>query len=185
MATIEKMKHIIFCFLSISIFSCSFKNDVSNETKFEMYNKAINHHSTAPYYVVINVKNLQNGELKEICTEANYVRGALNEESCNDTPLKSNNLVNKDRYFEFECENSLSNIEFDMYSKDELLNYKSTMNLDSLLKSIKNEGLKEIIISNSRKEQRMYAHIMFNNGIMMTRGSVIGNLCTLESFDGN
>lgn len=33
-----------------------------------------------------------------------------------------------------------------------------------------------------RKEQVMFAHLMFNNGVMMTRGCIAGNICGLTYF---
>jgi hypothetical protein len=59
-----------------------------------MFCAALENQSTAPDFVVVIVKNLNTGEIKEICTEAPFVNGAIYRETgkfsfttdCNDYP---------------------------------------------------------------------------------------------------
>ena len=50
------------------IFSFTLNSDLTEKTRYAMFVKAIDDSSTAPYYVVIKVKNKKTGLVKEICT---------------------------------------------------------------------------------------------------------------------
>ena len=169
---------------------------ISETQKFKMFCAALENQSTAPNFVVVVVKNLNTGEVKEICTEAPFVEGAIYRQTgkfsfstdCNDYP---------NRYFEFSADSALWNISFDLYTISELEKYATTIEIYKIVQQIKNGKLRSITFGfdeekqtwkkqtweETRKEQRMFAHIMFNNGIMMTRGCVAGNVSELYVFD--
>ena len=176
------MKNIILITLTLLLLSFSTDNAVSESVKYNMYKKAINHFSTAPYYVVIKVKNLQTGELKEVCTEAPFIGGAIYRENCENKANYKNNLKNRERYFEFNCDSALLNIGFDLYTPEELVDLHNELNFDSLANAAKRGELKSVTFMKTRKYQRMYAHLMFNQGIMMTRGCIAGNICSIEPY---
>jgi hypothetical protein len=178
-----KMKHTILSILTLLLLGFTTDNTVSEEVKNKMYKKAINHFSTAPYYVVIKVKNLQTGEIKEVCTEAPFVHGALDRENCSNKSDFKNKLINKERYFEFNCDSALWNIGYDLYTKSELSELENKLNLDSLVSSARKGELTSITFTETRKYQRMYAHLMFNRGIMMTRGCFAGNICSVQPYE--
>ena len=184
---------------------------ISETQKFKMFCAALENQSTAPNYVVVKVKNLNTSEVKEICTEAPFVEGAIYRQTgkfsfqtdCNDYP---------NRYFEFSADSALWNINFDLYTISELEEYAKTIDVKKIVQQIKEdkfqqktfgfdveefeqhlrEGkppkeamkmVKKQTWEETHKEQTMFAHIMFNNGIMMTRGCVAGNVSELYIYD--
>lgn len=163
---------------------------ISETQKFKMFCIALEKRSTAPNYVVVTVKNLNTGEVKEICTEAPFVKGAIYRETgkfsfttdCNDYP---------NRYFEFSADSALWNISFDLYTKSELEEYAKKIDVKEIVQQVKEGKLWEKTFGMDKKqtweatskEQIMFAHLMFNNGVMMTRGCVAGNICQLYIFD--
>jgi len=186
-------------------------DNISETQKFKMFCAALENQSTAPNYVVVKAKNLNTGEVKEICTEAPFVEGAIYiqtgnfsfQTDCNDYP---------NRYFEFSADSALWNISFDLYTITELEEYAKTIDVEKIVQQIKEgklqqktfgfdvdefeqhlrEGkttkeamrmVKKQTLEETHKKQTMFAHIMFNNGIMMTRGCVAGNVCELYIFD--
>jgi hypothetical protein len=171
-------KSIIFS-LTFVFWFLSAKAQVDEQTKFKMFCSALHNLSTSPTYIVISVKNKNLGETKEICTEAPFIRGAMASENGN----SSINCKNyKNRYFEFSKENALSNINFDLYTENELNNFAKSINIIDIIQQVKNGKLTTKTFNGNRKEQIMFAHLMFNNGIMMTRGCIAGNICGLTYF---
>jgi hypothetical protein len=156
---------------------------VDNETKFLMFCSALNNNSTEPNYIVITVKNINTGEKKEICTEAPFLQGAFFRQ-CGKYIKPIDYKYYRDRYFEFSNDSALWNISFDLYSSSEFEKYKFNINADEYVENAKKKDLTIMFdpYKESRKEQIMFAHIMFNNGIMMTRGCVAGNYCNLSYF---
>jgi predicted lactoylglutathione lyase len=165
---------------------------ISETQKFEMFCTALANHSTAPNFVVVTVKNLNTGEVKEICTEAPFLNGAIYRQTgkfsystnCKDYP---------NRYFEFSADSALWNISFDLYAISELEKYAKNIDINSIVQQIKNGTLREKTFGlddgqtfdweKTHKEQRMFAHLMFNNGVMMTRGCEAGNISSLKYFE--
>ena len=163
---------------------------ISETQKFKMFCAALENQSTEPNYVVVKVKNLNTGEVKEICTEAPFIEGAIYRQTGNFSfPTSCNDYPN--RYFEFSADSALWNISFDLYTTKELEEYAKTIDIEKITKQIKEGKLHRKVFGMdkkqtwqaTRKEQTMFAHIMFNNGIMMTRGCVAGNDCELYIYD--
>ena len=173
---------------------------ISEEQKFKMFCAALSNFSTAPNYVVVTVKNLNTGKVKEICTESPFLEGAYMRQ----TGKSYSDIYKKDtvvyvspsidckkypkRYFEFSKKNALENISYDLYSESELNNYAKNINVADIVNSVKNGSMREITFcydnhEKCRKEQIMFAHLMFNSGIMMTRGCVAGNVCELYVYE--
>ena len=75
-------------------------DSISETQKFKMFCAALENHSTAPNYVVVKVKNLNTGEVKEVCTEAPFVEGAIYRQTgkfsfqtdCNDYQIATLNF---------------------------------------------------------------------------------------------
>lgn len=166
--------------LTLCIFSFLTKAQVDEQTKFDMFCAALANLSTAPNYIVVTVKNLKTQEVKEICTEAPFIEGAMGHETGEWTINCKNH---KKRYFEFSKDSALWNISFDLYTKTELENFAKTIDIPKIVKQIKSGKLKtKTFKDGDGNEQIMFAHLMFNNGVMMTRGCVAGNICTLKLF---
>lgn len=197
---------------NIEIENITVTAEIINEAqKFEMFCTALKNQSTTPNYVVVMVKNLNTGEVKEICTEAPFVEGAIYRQTgkfsfttdCNDYP---------NRYFEFSADSALWNISFNLYTISELEEYANSIDVEKIVQHVKdgilqkrtfgfddeefeqylreNKSKKEAITTSRKqnweeidKQQVMFAHIMFNNGIMMTRGCIAGNICELYTYD--
>jgi hypothetical protein len=173
---------IILLILICGLIITNGNSQVNDKVKQSMFCRAASNSSTAPNYVVIIVKDLHTGEVKEVCTEAPFVSGAIGRESgkpfsgdpCNKYP---------DRYFEFSNDSALWNIGFNAYTMAELDSFALTIDIQKIVNQVKSEDLSGKTFMTTRKEQIMFAHLMFNNGVMMTRGCVAGNICSLEYFN--
>src|SRR5690349_10790499 len=97
---------LILLGLALPSFIITIDDDLETE-KFQNYLAAISNNSTFQYFTVIRVKNLNSGEIKEICTQGNFLLGALHAELKADYDQKGEKKVLKfakakrDRYFEF------------------------------------------------------------------------------------
>lgn len=165
----------------VGILSTTLNAQVDNQTKNKMFCLAMSCKSTAPYYVVVTVKNKKTGEVKEICTESNFIKGALFREKGNDS-IDCNK--NKTRYFEFSVDSALLNIDFNLYTAEQLANYAKTVNVKDIIQRVKSGKLTSMTFKFSATsiEQIMFAHLMFNNGVLVTRGCYAGNICGLSYF---
>jgi hypothetical protein len=152
---------------------------VGEQTKFKMFCSALNYYSTAPNYIVIIVKNKKTMETKEVCAESPAIEGAVMRESGN---WKIDCKNYKTRYFEFTKDSALRDIGFNLYTKDELEKYSKTIKVVDIVQQIKSGKLTSKTFMGDKKEQLMFAHLMFNNGVMVTRGCIAGNICGLTSY---
>jgi hypothetical protein len=170
---------IILSVLAFGLIHLVANAGVGERTKFKMFCSAISNFSTAPNYVVVTVKNKKTGETKEVCTEATSIQGAVADET-GKWVLNCKNY--KTRYFEFSKDGPLRNISFDLYSKAELDAYAKTINVAGIVNQVKTGMLTNKTFKGERKEQIMFAHLMFNNGVMVTQGCIAGNICGLTYF---
>jgi hypothetical protein len=155
---------------------------VDEQTKFKMFCSALDNTSTAPNYIVVIVKNKKTGETKELCTEAPFIQGAMGQET-GDWTIDCKKY--KTRYFEFSKDSALWNISFDRYTKRELDEFAKTINVANIVHQVRNGKLTEKTFMGDGKDQIMFAHLMFNNGVMMSRGCIAGNICGLDYFTLN
>lgn len=163
--------------MSFGIISCDkskpkkeFKTELDS-LKYNNYKKLIELGGTFNSFVVINVKDLNTDEIKEICTKNNFLIGALNLELKNEKTDKV--LLNKNRYFEFKDLKALNKIGFKSYNVNEFKKFESTKNIDSLIFRIQ----KKLPLSLSFKDDNdmvFYAHSLFNKGIMSGEHSCYG-----------
>ena len=200
-------KNLILVILFIGLFSCLSNKDSDNknsidpkiktvkfipqskiievdkEIKYKMFCESYKVMSTAPNYVVVIVKNLKTGETKEICTEAPSLPFAVSrQKGTSYAEFYHNYKKYKDRYFEFSNDSALNDINFNLYSKLELEVYSKTINVMDTVNRIKSGKMTSKTFFNERKEQIMFAHLMFNCGVMASRGCIAGNECFLEYF---
>jgi len=173
--------------LSFALPSITITIDDNLETeKFQNYLAAISNNSTFQYFTVIRVKNLNSGEIKEICTQGNFLLGALHTELKAEYDEKGEKKVLKfaktkrDRYFEFREKKALENISFDDYRIDLIDSISKKYSLDQMISSIKREKKFEIRLK-SDNELTALAHILFNNGIMTGENTCFGG--TLHYVD--
>lgn len=173
-----KTKTIILT-LAFALVFLTTKAQVDDQTKFKMFCSALDNFSTAPNYIVVTIKNKKTGETKEVCTEAPFIHGAMGRET-GDWTFNCKNY--KTRYFEFTKDSALWNISFDLYTRDDLDKYAKTINVAEIVQQVKSGKLISKTFMGDRKKQIMFAHLMFNNGVMMTRGCIAGNICGLTYF---
>lgn len=133
--------------------------------------KAVNNGSTFQYYLVIKYKNTDDSEISEICTQGNFLRGAIHQENrigyssfmSGYVNLKA--MMSLNRRFKFKTEDAKNNIGVGDYSMKELKELENEINFDSLANEIKSSDKWQQSLPNY-KEMRMYAHALFNRGIL-------------------
>lgn len=167
------MRHLFFI-LTVVFPIISFGQNIGNTDLYENYKKALNtSNSTAPSFLVIICKDLNQNTTKEVCLESPDLIYAIMEE------LKLNNytveqmqiafdfaLNKKDRYFEFSNPKAIERISNHSYSKAELEKFASEKDVVKIMKKIYQEK-KGTIYPKDELETIMYAHSLFNLGIIM------------------
>lgn len=168
-----------------------FKSTVDS-IRYTNYVKLVNYKNNThtASYVVVNVKNLNTNEIKEICTYPDFLYGALRRENKkhddeilledikHDTKIL---LQNKERYFEFKDTAALNNIGFNSYSKNDLAEFKNRIKFDSLVKLIVKKEYPTIDFGEEHHKFNMFAHLLFNEGIM----SIHRIPCMFQIIDDN
>ncbi len=170
------MKVLFLTFSCFFIFSFS---DIQNEKIiYENYCQAIDSYgSTFPYYVVVNITDLNTGNSKEVCLEGGELVYALtNEWNINiEKDYKTAKKIKrrKNREFKIKTKNILNRVNRISYSNTELIKYSKIVNIDSISKSILKSD-KWSFYHNSEKEQIMMAHLLFNKGILTGTNDCFG-----------
>jgi hypothetical protein len=187
------IKRIILSLIILIITSCDNQknnesNSLTNEELYPNYLKSVKNESTFQNFLVVKVKNLNNGEVREYCTQGNFLKGALHrelnlgyskEESAKVYQIAINN---KERYFEFKNDSAIWNISaYHNYTMKELSKFKNKIEIDSLVYKIKNGVELGISISNDT-EMKMYAHALFNKGILTGENNCFGGTLTFDNY---
>ena len=60
--------------------TCQTDQEASDQVKYKMFVRAIENNSTFQHFIVITVKDMNSGIQKEICTKANFLKGAMHVE---------------------------------------------------------------------------------------------------------
>ena len=177
------MKAILF----ISLFSLTvplFGNkaeDLQTE-KYLNFLCAVQNVSTFNYFTVIMAKNLNTGEIKEICTKGNFVSGALHIELKKDySPHVQKAVIefvqkHRDRYFEFKDLKALENISFNDYDPKLLVKLEKKYPIEKIIGTIK--GTKQFSCRLPDNEMKLLAHALFERGFMTGENNCFGG--TLE-----
>lgn len=165
---------LCFCFLSLTT-----EKEVGDSLKYKMFVAAIQNQTPATNFLVAIVKNTKTGEKKEICVEAPALEDAISKErNINILLAMEFAKKQKDRTFEFSKEEAFIHLGYDLYTPEEFAKYQTTMDVEKLVRQVKNGLLKSKTFPKEGKELNMYAHMMFNHGVMMSR-----NLTALKTFD--
>lgn len=152
------------------------------------YVAAVKNHGTFQYFLVVKVKDINTGQTREICTKGNFLRGSLHREynlpyeKGEDAKVATIALNSKDRYFEFKNDSALLNIGINDYSMADLTELEKQIDFDALAKKIKKKKKWSLKIFDDKKIY-IYAHALFNRGIMTGENSCWGG--TLEYVDRN
>jgi len=186
---IQKIKFFI-AGLSILLLSCN-KTDskvlVNSDDKFNSpldslhyknYVNAVQNNSTFQYFVVIKIKNMNSGEIREICTQGNFLRGALYREyklsytKESESRIEKLLLDNKSRYFQFKDTSAINNLGVKAYSIKDLELFEKKNNVDSIEVEIKKKKWESFISDDKR--MLLLAHSLFNRGILTGENNCIG-----------
>ncbi len=187
----KNMKIFIIVFL-LALFSCK-QSDSSTSIKkvaafdstldsiiYSNYLNAAQNGSTLQYFLVVTVKDLNSGEIREICTKGCFLLGALHREYDLDYSIESANKIeklvvdNKKRYFEFNDTAAINNLSTNYYSIEELNTFEETHNIDSLAKNIRKEKYGSVFQED--KMMRIVAHSLFNRGILTGENNCFGGM---------
>ena len=168
---------IILAFTFLLVLSSSGQN---KDEIYLNYVAALNNESTFQYFIVVKVKNLNNGLTGEYCTIGNFLKVALHIEyklgyKCKGiSKVYSIAFKNKERYFEFKSKKAIGNIEgIGRYSIDDLAQLEKKINFDSLANEIRQTGNWSMEIFDD-KIMLMYAHALFNRGILTGENNCVG-----------
>ena len=153
------------------------------------YLKAARNNSTFQLNLVIKYKNLNTNEIREICIEGEQLMFAywrennlaFGKDESFDKYYKML-LENKLRYFEFKNTKALESITSDSYSEAEYSKMEKKTNFDKLARKIKKD--KKWEKSSDRKTLMIFAHALFNRGILTGQNNCFGGE-TLEYIDRN
>lgn len=160
-----------------------FNPNLSEVKKKRMADSAFANFSTAPSFVVIIATDRMTGKTKEICTEAPFVEGGLDRNKVRRI-IRTNNIKSINRHYYFNTKAALENIGFHEYSYHDLILYGKKVEIRNIVKHLSESHIKqEYIFQGTRKEQLMFAHILFNHGILTTSGDIAGNFMTLINFN--
>ena len=182
-----KRQILIIIIVFIGITSCKKsnpkkKNDkiFSSSLDFTLYNNyvsAIENGSTLQYFTVIKIKDINTGNIREICTKGNFLWGALhyeyNPNYNNNGEIKIHKLLleNKQRYFQLKDTAALNNLGINNYSIEDLKKIEKENNVDSIAKSIKD---KWVMTFSDDKKMLLLAHSLFNRGILTGENNCFG-----------
>lgn len=170
---------MLFCCLVFCFTSLKSRNNLDNE-KYLNFLVAMQNVSTFNYYTVIKVKNLNNGDIKEICTKGNFISGALHTELNADYDAKGEAKVlnfikkSKSRYFEFKSKKALNNISFFEYDSKQFAKIQKKYSLDKAIISIQKSNKFELRLTD--KEMPLFAHLLFNKGYLTGENDCFGGV---------
>lgn len=158
-----------------------FNPKISLKLKRAMQDSAMANGSTAPNFIVILATDQATNQTKEICTVTPFVQGALDRNNLKKSDaIKNNRLC--ERHYYLNTKKALENIAFNSYNYTDLLRYGQNPLIRRLVANVsKSTTTQDYNFQGTNKEQCMFAHILFNNGIMSTQGCIAGNLMTLNN----
>lgn len=148
---------------------------------YENYKKALGTYvSTAPSFVVITFKNLNNNSIYEVCIEApDLIFAVFDELKLKDykDEIKAFEyaIEKKDRYFEFMNPKSIERLNNIIYSSSELSSFSKEKNILKLSREIYRQK-KWKFYPESELEKIKYAHCLFNLGIITGINNCTGGM---------
>ncbi|KOP36685.1 hypothetical protein DBB36_10515 [Flavobacterium sp. WLB] len=170
------------------LISLSFTKDDS-DILYQNYVRAINNGGTFQFFLVVKIKNLNTNKVREICTKANFLQGAIHREYNIDYDERGiikayqTAIKNKNRYFEFKNDSAIANLAIEDYSENDLKKLQSRINFNLLTQKIKKNQKWSSYLDH--KELKMYAHALFNLGILTGENSCFGGTLIYVSPKSN
>jgi hypothetical protein len=170
-----KNRIITIFFLIFSLFSFSQEED----ELYLNYLFAARNGGTFQINLVIKYKDVSTSETREICIEGEQLMLAFWKENNlvfgdNDSFDKYYKMLldNKSRYFEFKNPKALESITVDYYTENELKEMEKKVDFDKLARKIKKS--KKWEESFDSKTLKIYAHALFNRGILTGQNNCFG-----------
>ncbi len=158
---------LLFLFLGTS-----FVNEDKTELLYRHYLTALRNKENFQNFLVVRIVDLNNNEVREFCTLGCFLRNALHKEWNLDFDKLSDDLVtakasmNHPRLFEFRNTEAIQYLGLDLYSVDELNQLQKEVDFKKLAKEITASKKWEKPFGENDKLLRMYAHSLFNQGIL-------------------
>lgn len=169
--------YILASLLTVTLLNFQSQSDLETE-KYLNFVAAVKNRSTFSYFTVIKVKNLNSGEVKEICTKGSFVNGAIHIElnlgydSAGGKKALDFLISKKDRYFEFKNKKALKNISFFDYKINLVEKIQNEYDFDKVIEIITKENEFGIRLPNN--EMKAFAHVLFNKGFMTGENNCVG-----------
>lgn len=128
----------------------------------------LNISSTSASYYVFKALDLNTNTAKEICSEYNFLRGAIDRD-------QEYYYDEKNRIHHFRNKESLDNIGFYQFNVDQLEKCRKSYDLKEFIQSFEKD---HILFANFIADecQIYFAHLLFKDGVMSKRGSLVGSL---------
>jgi hypothetical protein len=168
----------------------SFSFAQKEDEKYLNYLVAARNSSTFQFNLVIKFKNLITNETREICVEGEQLIFSISDE--NDLKFGDSEYYekidrtiseNKLRYFEFKNPKAIERLTGEIYTEEELEKLKQKVDFDKLAKLAKTHKDWQKSLG-SEKLVAMYAHELFNRGVLTGQNGCFGG-GTLEVIDRN
>jgi hypothetical protein len=173
---------------AIAIHCCTFfclaiSNAQLSRVVFDNYLSAVNNTSTFQYFVVVTIKDPATGQYREVCSKGNFLLGALHrefglgysEKDCR--KIHDIAVLQRERRFELKKKSAIANLSISDYSIAAFEALEHKVNFDSLANAMRLSGQWEMAFD-SDSLMNMYAHALFNRGILTGENSCFGG--TLE-----
>lgn len=149
---------------------------VADSIKLKNYKIAVNNfNSTMPYFVVFKYKDFNIDVVKEICVSSSDLIYSISEEKMIDR-FEAFELAinNKSMYFEFKNIKSIERLNLITYSIDELNKFKRKRKVKKLIETTLTSKQIEKLFPKNEKEQILFAHSLFNIGILTAINECFG-----------
>ena len=165
--TLQKSVLVIFVLVLFA-----FKGEDKSELQYRNYVTAVRNKTNFQHYLVVRVMDVNKNEVREFCTLGCFFRNALHKEWNLDYDKLSDDLVmakaslNSPRLFELKDSTAIQYLAMDLYSADDLLQLEKLVDFKKLAKEILTTKKWEKTFGEDEKLMRMYAHELFNKGIM-------------------
>ncbi|MDI9256866.1 hypothetical protein [Flavobacterium sedimenticola] len=181
------MKVLTITFFLLTLLSFNSRQDLENDKYLNYLTAARNAGSTYSFNLVIKYKNLNSGIVREICVESDQLIYAICDENNLQFPENSDKIDSivvskKDRYFEFKDTAAINRLTFEEYSIEEFEEFNRKVDFKKVVKEIKQK--KKVNPTGNPKAHQMYAHALFNLGILTGQNDCMGGW-TLDYVDRN
>ncbi len=150
----------------------SFRAGDNSQLLYGNFKAALRNKESIQKYLVVRVVDINKNTVKEFCTLGCFFRHALHMEWKIDYDKLGEDLViakasmNDPRLFEFRNAAAIDYLGSDLYLEQELAELDKQIGFKKMAKEIAVAGKWEKTFGEDDKRMRMYAHGLFNQGIL-------------------